>query len=305
MQATATIVWRAMMVYTIVGVAGCASLQSPHPSVVSINLQDAWSKADKLNRQGVDHLNANNQRLAEESFRRAIHINEGHGGAHNNLGLMYYRRRKLVRAADEFQKAIEFMPGNASPVNALGMTLEAGGRMDEAIELYRQANQMAPTNPLFLGNLVRAKLRAGYHDDLIISQLRELLMYETRCEWVDWVKEQLEIHLNPNLDRGPSGPDDSLSNKPTEEDTYSAHGDTVLMAPQTNGAAASEAYVPTESYPTDAIWDSSQQEIILEPAHPDAMELPSPMGVIQQQSGIEPIEGASNLIQVDVDDLER
>jgi hypothetical protein len=191
------------MALSVIVAFGCAPIGRHHHDTVSINLSAGWKKADELNQQGIGHFHAGKCDLAESEFRQAIRANEGHGGAHNNLGLIYYNRRNLVKAAHHFGKAVEYTPDNPSPVNNLGMALEAGGRVSEAIELYRQAHQMAPANPLFLGNLVRAKVRMGDRDELVIQQLRDLAFCETRPEWIDWADEQLAIHLNPSLDRGP------------------------------------------------------------------------------------------------------
>ena len=216
MDLVARSVWLcAAAIFVAVGL-GCAPLQRNESNIVSVNLSKNWERADRSNRKGIQHLCDRQPHLAEAQFRKAIQINEGHGGAHNNLGLIYYRRRDLYPAATQFQKAMEYMPHKASPVNNLAMALEAAGRVDEAIELYRKANEMEPTNALFLGNLVRAKIRSGCQDDLVVQQLKDLLLYDKRSDWVDWSKEQLEIFLNPYLDRGPSTPESPLSPQTSE-----------------------------------------------------------------------------------------
>ncbi|MEM6363403.1 MAG: tetratricopeptide repeat protein [Planctomycetota bacterium] len=135
-------------------------------------------------------------------FQQAIDLDPTNGRAHNNLGLIFYEQHQLALAASHFDAASEFLPEDATPVNNLGMTLEAGGRMDEAIELYRRASVMNPSNPLYLGNLVKAKLRMGEQDDLLYAQMQSLLMIETRPHWIGWIRDQLNLDLNPLLDRG-------------------------------------------------------------------------------------------------------
>ena len=138
-------------------------------------------------------------------FEKAIQANPDHGAAHNNLGLILYEQRKLAQSADHFDLASQLLPGDPTPLNNLGMTLEAGGRIYEAIPFYEQAHVLAPNHPLYLGNLVRAQIRLGEQDEILLEQLRHLAFIEDRPEWLKWVDEQLAIHLNPLLDRGPEG----------------------------------------------------------------------------------------------------
>ncbi|NND99085.1 MAG: tetratricopeptide repeat protein [Pirellulaceae bacterium] len=241
---------RVLMIVSIVTFSGCAAWKANHSETISIDLPNAWAKAERLNQQGIEHLHNNRTKLAEQKFRQAVQANPGHGAAHNNLGLIHYRRRELVDAANEFQKAIEFMPDNPSPINSLGMTLEAAGKIDEAMELYRQANEFAPTNPLFLGNLVRAKIRTGHKDEYTIQQLQDLLVYETRHDWINWADEQLALHLNPVLDRGPRLATSLTSEKPDDRRGSDLSGDSILYE---SGSSSQRSAVPSTGLPSSSL----------------------------------------------------
>lgn len=152
--------------------------------------------------KGVTHYQAGRADKATAEFERAIALDPGNGRAHNNLGLLYFDRHQLALAASHFDQAAVLLPGDATPLNNLGMTLEAGGRVEEAIQWYRRAAEQNPHNPLYLGNLVKAKRRLGHEDDFVTQQMRDLLMIETRPTWIFWLEEQLNLDLNPLLDRG-------------------------------------------------------------------------------------------------------
>lgn len=144
---------------------------------------------------------------ALQLFERVLHANPHHGRAYNNAGLIYYEQRKLQLAAAHFLRTSELLPKNPTPLNNLGMTLEAGGRVDEALAYYEDAHSLAPGVPLYLGNLLRLRIKLGMVDDLTIQQLEELAFIEDRPEWIQWVDRQLALHLNPSLDRGPKPTD--------------------------------------------------------------------------------------------------
>jgi hypothetical protein len=333
-----------LMAFYVIFAVGCAPIGRHHNDTVSINMSAGWKKADELNQQGIGHFHAGKCDLAESEFRQAVRANEGHGGAHNNLGLMSYNRRNLVKAAHHFGKAVEYTPDNPSPVNNLGMALEAGGRVSEAIELYRQAHQMAPANPLFLGNLVRAKVRMGDRDELVIQQLRDLAFCETRPEWIDWADEQLAIHLNPSLDRGPQ-PSNPLGADANSRDSVETAENAVLIGPHdvgdlqsqptntnlppyeppmpgpfTSGSAMSGPSI-VDGYPSSTIGDLQLSpatsiphdvyqelpgETLPTPIMPGNIPPSDSNGMIQLQSATaEIVDDANELVDVDVDALDK
>jgi hypothetical protein len=151
---------------------------------------------------------------ALELFERVLRANPQHGRAYNNAGLIHYEKRKLQLAAAHFSRASELLPNNPTPINNLGMTLEAGGRVEEALAYYEEAHYFAPQVPLYLGNLLRLRIKLGMVDDWTIQQLRELSFIEDRPEWIRWVDRQLALTLNPALDRGPNPADLNANRKP-------------------------------------------------------------------------------------------
>src|SRR5690606_22745826 len=77
------------------------------------------------------------------------------------------------------------------PLNNLGLVLEAAGRTGEAIEQYEQALVREPQHPDFLGNRVRAKIRAGERSPETAAILQEVVFRTTRPQWREWAEEQL------------------------------------------------------------------------------------------------------------------
>ena len=200
----------------------------------------------RASRRGVKLFLAEELPAATEAFEKAVSLDPTNGMAHNNLGLIRFDERRLADAADHFNAAAEYLPQAATPLNNLGMTLEAGGRTSEAISYYERASMLEPKNPLYLGNLVRAKIRMGDQGDHVLSQLQTLAMIDNRPQWVQWVKDQLALDFNPLLDRG----GDSVSENPLASDKDSDND-------------------------SDADRNSDDRQVELEPARPSVPSNPS------------------------------
>ncbi|MCC9599465.1 hypothetical protein LOC67_02750 [Stieleria sp. JC731] len=212
----------AMMVAALLAApAGCSLSRSANRSVVKAASKRDTAKAKRLTNSGIRSLNHEHRDLAAKHFRDAIEADYAYGPAHNNLGLMHYQQGNLYQAVMAFEEARQFLPQDATVVYNLALALESGGRVDEALDLYYTANHMAPANPHYLGNLVRLRIRRGERDEVLMQQLQDLALIETRPEWRRWADEQLALTLNDALDRGPSRDDIASSldrdDRPPEE----------------------------------------------------------------------------------------
>ena len=127
-----------------------------------------------------------------------------YGPAHNNLGSVYLRQGKLYLAAWEFEYAAKLMPERPEPNYNLGMVYEQAEQLDQAIDYYSKACQMAPRNPQFIGNLARALLKKSDIAPEAPALLSDLILYDTRPEWVCWAKERLALGKFPKPESAPS-----------------------------------------------------------------------------------------------------
>ena len=128
---------------------------------------------------------------AESVLRAALEADLFYGPAHNNLGAAYYRQKKLYLAAWEFQYAANLMPNRPQPKNNLGMVLEDVGRTEEAQENYAAAMSLEPDNAEFIGNLARCRIRGGQRTPETRDLLQQLLLKDTRPQWVQWARREL------------------------------------------------------------------------------------------------------------------
>ncbi len=136
---------------------------------------------------------------AEKRLKKALSADITYGLAHNSLGKVYYHQSKLYLAAWEFQYAIKLMPSQPEPRNNLGLVFESVGKLDEAITAYDEAVELEPDNPELIGNLVRARVRRGDRDEHVQTLLADLILRDTRPEWVQWARTKLAL-IGPTTD---------------------------------------------------------------------------------------------------------
>jgi Tfp pilus assembly protein PilF len=134
---------------------------------------------------------------AEEALQDALLADVAYGPAHNNLGNVYLRQGKLYLAAWEFEYAAKLMPERPEPNYNLGMVYEQAEQLDQAIDYYSKACQMAPRNPQFIGNLARALLKRSDVAPEAPPLLSDLILYDTRPEWVCWARQRLALGKFP------------------------------------------------------------------------------------------------------------
>jgi hypothetical protein len=197
---------RVAVVVALALTSGCAVLQDGE-QIIRVNTSRNPTEAARLTLVGIKALDNGEIERAADRFRSALHADETYGPAHNSLGLMYFEDGDLFQAILEFERAMELMPQDPAVYYNLGLTLETAGKVFEAMDLYIQAVEMDPTDPIYLGNLVRLRVRLGEFDPTLVTQLQDLILIETRPDWRRWADQQLSLTFNPTLDRGPDPPE--------------------------------------------------------------------------------------------------
>jgi Tfp pilus assembly protein PilF len=147
--------------------------------------------AKQENARAVTLLDAGDYQKAESALKSALAADVMCGPAHNNLGKVYFRQKKLYLAAWEFQYAMKLMPNQAEPPNNLGLVFEVAGKLDDATESYGKAVALEPENVDAMGNLARARVRRGDRDEAVRGLLQKLILRDTRSDWLAWERATL------------------------------------------------------------------------------------------------------------------
>jgi len=221
---------------------GCHLLTGNDETIIQVSTKHDTAKAARLTGAGIRSLHKGHLDLAAKRFRDAIAADPNHGPAHNNLGLMHYEQGNLYQAVVAFDEAQRALPGDPTILYNLALALESAGRVEEALDLYYRAHEMDRTHPKFLGNLVRLRVRLGETDDLLIQQLQELVLIETRPEWRRWADMQLGLTQNYALDTGPETPDfEAAANQQPERPAASVQDKIIDLTPVAQVAQRDES----------------------------------------------------------------
>jgi Tfp pilus assembly protein PilF len=189
------LVW-ALPIVLVTSLGGCRSSSSEHAKnyqTVATDPGRDTKTAKEKSRQAAEMIKQDELSEAEKCLKEALAADVMYGPAHNNLGLVYFKQNQLYLAAWEFQYAIKLLPKKPEPYNNLGLVYEAGGKFPEAIQSYSQAVAIQPDNPQFLGNEVRARIRNGEKGKEVRKLLSDLLMHETRPQWIQWAKQEMVL----------------------------------------------------------------------------------------------------------------
>lgn len=186
---------------------GCRLVEWDSNSLHStIATHEISHKAIYHNNKGLKYLSQGKTGKAETHFLKALDYDPAFAAAHNNLGNMYLSRRDLYQAAWEFQRASELEPNSIEPLINLGLLHDEADRLEEAEEFYLQALQVDPRSAIALGNLARVRVKQESDPIEIQSMLRDLVLMDTRPEWVDWAQELLATRYRSDYGAGLSNP---------------------------------------------------------------------------------------------------
>lgn len=191
----------------VLGVGGCSTTKRQETLAVSLPEKDAPARASRLTVSALHAVEMGNLERARNLLQRAVAIDPDYGPAYSNLGLVAYQQERFYEAVEAFEIAVELLPGDARAIYNLAVALEAGGQVEDALGLYAQAVEIDGADPMYLGNLVRLRIRLGDHDESLQQQLRDLALIENRPQWRRWADVQLGLYQNDLLDRGPAVPD--------------------------------------------------------------------------------------------------
>jgi Flp pilus assembly protein TadD len=178
----------------LASLAGCAASAKKDADAYETIGRDPRRDADlarRENSRAVMLVDKGDYDGAENALKAALSADIMCGPAHNNLGKVYFRQKKLYLAAWEFQYAMKLMPNQPEPPNNLGLVFEATGKLDDAADSYAKAITLEPDNVQVMGNLARAHIRRGDRDETVRALLQKLVLRETRADWLAWERSTL------------------------------------------------------------------------------------------------------------------
>ena len=234
--------------------SGCRLFEMDSDSIrSSIDSREIAPKAIYHNSKGLKYLALGHTGKAETHFLKAIDYDPTFAAAHNNLGNMLLSRRDLYQAAWEFQRASQLQPNSIEPLVNLGLIHDEADRLEEAAEFYQQALQINANSPIALGNLARVRIKQDHDPTEIHSMLRELVLIDSRREWVDWAQELLATRFRPDYGTGPANTYTPSNQEPPGllfPNTYPSPNQMELVQPANprSSSAPAEESLPSPVY---------------------------------------------------------
>ena len=119
-----------------------------------------------FNLRGLIYANLGDDRLAEESFRRALQIEPQDADAMQNYGWYLCQRKRFPEADALFLRALDVPQYRDSPRTLLtqGVCLASAGRMPEAEQALSRSAELDPGNPRTAIELAELLYRRGDYE---------------------------------------------------------------------------------------------------------------------------------------------
>jgi superkiller protein 3 len=124
--------------------------------------------------QGLVLVALKQYKEAEESYRKAIKLNEAYPEAWYNLGMLQMRQKQLDQAGKSFRTAIQYEPRYEQAWFNLGVLAGREDKDDDAIDAYRHALEIRPNYPEARLNLAVRYAKQDRHNEAI-AEYRALL----------------------------------------------------------------------------------------------------------------------------------
>jgi Flp pilus assembly protein TadD len=97
----------------------------------------------------------------ETLWRTTISANPQSAMAHNNLGMLLFRRGSVNDSMYYLERATALDPRHAEARNNLGSAFRVKGRLNDAITEFRAATELEPRSGVYRANLASALTEAG------------------------------------------------------------------------------------------------------------------------------------------------
>jgi type IV pilus assembly protein PilF len=152
----------------------------------SIALDPSFAEAHNL--RGLIYMRMNDNRAAEESFRRAASINPRDPDTQHNLGWLLCQLGRYDEAQRAFQVAVSnpLYGGRAKTLMAEGVCYVRAGRFEDAERSLSRSYELDPGNPVTSYNFANLLYRRGENAraQFVIRQLNNSELANAESLWL-------------------------------------------------------------------------------------------------------------------------
>lgn len=172
----------ALALAACVVLCSCAARRAPQGAARIARAHELYEEADKARRdRDFDD--------AERLYREALSLEEGIGGAWNNLGLVLKQKGNYLDAAAAFRRAAELLPDDARPLENLATVYDDRGFSKDALRYFGEALDRDPNRIESLRGAVKSAKLLMLSDELTLDRLNRAILIETDPRWLSIMME--------------------------------------------------------------------------------------------------------------------
>lgn len=164
---------------------------------VKLAIQADPSLSESFNLRGLIYASLGDDRLAEESFRRALQLNARDADAMQNFGWYLCQRKRFDEAQTQFEQALAVPQyrDTARTLFAQGVCQMQAGKLDAAERSMLRAYEVEPGNPSVAFNLADLLYRRGEYERARFYVRRVNTQGEAATAQSLWLAARIEHRL--------------------------------------------------------------------------------------------------------------
>lgn len=164
---------------------------------VKLAIQADPTMSEALNLRGLIYASLGDDRLAEESFRRALQLNARDADAMQNFGWYLCQRKRFDEAQTQFQQALAVPQyrDSARTLLAQGVCQMQAGKLEAAERSLMRAYELEPGNPSAAVNLADVLYRRGEFERARFYVRRVNAQAESATAQSLWLATRIENRL--------------------------------------------------------------------------------------------------------------
>lgn len=164
---------------------------------VKLAIQADPTMSEAFNLRGLIYASLGDDRLAEESFRRALQLNSRDADAMQNFGWYLCQRKRFDEAQTQFQQALAVPQyrDSARTLLAQGVCQAQAGKLEAAERSLMRAYELEPGNPGTAFNLADLLYRRGEYERARFYVRRVNTQVESASAQSLWLAARIENRL--------------------------------------------------------------------------------------------------------------
>lgn len=191
---------RTMVVVLALSAGGCSLQSSTRPTPPRNDV----AEAARLSAEGEKHMKAEAYEKAAESYERALAASREVPFAWHNLGVAYMKLGRNLDAVEAFRVASDLSPTDPRPPANTGLVYQKLGWAEDALRHYELALARDPSYRDALRGAVAMAQVLGKSESADLDRVRRATIAETDARWLEifrWEEKRIEQAMR---DRGAS-----------------------------------------------------------------------------------------------------